>query len=204
MKKNAIPIPVRSVVCLPRWLMASAVAVCSLGIAAGVGLAVYGLVCAPSHELGGWLGGGLGSALGCAGGLLGTLYDWRRRLPANALFGVLQHDQPAHFYRRVFWPGLAAFLLGLALLLGDAHRALWQPLLHVGGVLAFISGSIECIRRHTTAKARALFALYADGALDAADMAAIDDARTKDAKFDADVRAWQQLGARMRDLLAPR
>jgi hypothetical protein len=47
-----------------------------------------------------------------------------------------------------------------------------------------------------------LFALYADGALDPADTAAIEDARRKDPKFDAEIRAFQALGARIEALTA--
>ena len=70
MKQNDVPIPVSSIMCMPRWLVVGAVSVCSLGIVGGVGLAVYGIAFAPRHELGGWLGGGLGSAIGCATMLL--------------------------------------------------------------------------------------------------------------------------------------
>lgn len=203
MKKNATPIPVRSVVCLPRWLMVGSVGTCGLLMAACFGGVVYGIGWVEGPGRWGWIGGCLGGAGGCAGGLYGTLCDWRRRLPAPALLAHLQHDEPSQFYRRVFWPALAAAALGLALLLGDAPRWAWQGLLHPGGMLALMSGGMECIRRHTTTRARALFALYADGALDAADMAAIDGARQQDAKFDAEVRAWQQVGARVQELLTP-
>jgi hypothetical protein len=204
MKKNAVPIPVRSVMCMPRWLLMSAVWLCSMGIAGGIGLAVYGLAVAPRHELGGWLGGGLGSAFGCAGGLFGTLRDSNRRLPAPVLWRQLQQAPSTRFYRRVFWPALIAFGLGLLLACFWNHRVIWHGLVQTGGMLAFVSGTIEVMQRHTRRKAHALFALYSDGALDPDDTAAIDDARAKDPEFDAEVCAWQQVGAHVQDLLAPR
>ena len=200
MKKNEKPIPVRSVVCLPRWLMLSGVVLCcALGLGC-LGLMVWGAVM--DDETGGrWglIAGGFGGLIGCAGGLYGTLNDWRRRVPATLLLRHLQNDRPYPFYRQMFWPALAAFVLGLGLL-GFCERFVWQPLLQGGGILAFLSGVMEASRRHTTKQARALFALYADSALSPEDGAAIDDARRKDAKFDAEVRAFQALGERVREL----
>jgi hypothetical protein len=199
-KKNDKPIPVRSVCILPRWLMLASVGVCSTLLLLCLGLVVYGIgwVDEPGRRWGA-IGGGLGGAIGCLGGLYGTLCDWRRRLPASWLFAQLQHDRPLLFYRRVFWPAAIAFALGLGLL-PWCERFVWQPFLQGGGMLASMSGGMELIRRHSVKLARALFALYADGALVAEDAAAIDDARRKDAAFDAEVRAFQALGERVRRL----
>ena len=200
MNKNAAPIPVRSVVVMPRWLMLGGVAL-SIALGLGcIGLMVWGAVM--RDDTGGrWglIGGGFGGLIGCAGALYGTLNDWRRRLPATFLFRYLQNDRPNPFYR-VFWPALAAFVLGLGLACIWNSQVVWHGLVQTGGILAFCSGTIEVIRRHTKKQARALFALYADGALEPDDAAAIDDARRKDAGFDADVRAFQALGERVREL----
>jgi hypothetical protein len=200
MNKNELPIPVRSVCILPRWVMRTSVGVCGGLLLLCLGIVVYGLgwVDEPARRWGA-IGGGLGGAIGCLGGLYGTLCDWRRRLPASWLFTQLQHDHPLWFYRRVFWPAAIAFALGLGLL-PWSQRFVWQPFLQVGGMLALMSGGTELIRRHTVKLARALFALYADGALSEEDAAAIDDARRKDAAFDAEVRAFQALGERVRRL----
>jgi hypothetical protein len=200
MNKNEKPIPVRSVVILPRWLMLAAVATCSVLMLGCLALVVYGFACVDGPARWGYVGGGLGGFLGCGGGLFGTLADWRRRLPATFLLAYVQNDQPMQFYRRVFRPALAATVLGLGLACIWNERAIWHGLVQTGGMLAFMSGSMELIRRHTTKQARALFALYADGALDTADAAAIDDARAKDAKFDAEVRAFQEVGKQLRRL----
>ncbi|MFY9345372.1 MAG: hypothetical protein WAT39_22970 [Planctomycetota bacterium] len=203
MKANATPIPVRSVVCLPRWLVRAAVAVCIVLLLGCLGLVTWGaLFVDESGRRWGAIGGGLGGAIGCLGGLWGTLNDWRRRLPATVLLRHVQHDAPLPFYTRVFWPALAAFVLGIVLGCIFQHRAIWHGLVQTGGMLAFISGCLELVRRHTTKQARALFALYADGALAPEDAAAIDDARQKDAKFDAEVREFQALGERVRELTA--
>ncbi|HEX5054784.1 MAG TPA: hypothetical protein VFZ65_23610 [Planctomycetota bacterium] len=200
MKKNDKPIPLQSVVYLPRWLMLGGVALSGACIAGGIVLAIVGLCTASGGALGGYLGGAVGCIVGGAGGLFGTLADWRRRLPATALFGYLKQDAPPPFYRRVFWPSLAVMLLGIALGLVWNHRAIWHGLVQTGAMLAFCSGTIEAVRRHGHRRARAVFSLYADGALDAADAAAIDDARAKDARFDAEVLEFQRVSEALRDL----
>ncbi|MCU0862418.1 MAG: hypothetical protein MUC36_01380 [Planctomycetes bacterium] len=204
MNKNELPIPVRSVCILPRWVVRTSVAVCAVLLLFCLGIVVYGLgwIDEPARRWGA-IGGGLGGAGGCLGGLYGTLSDWRRRLPAAQLFAHLQHDRPLLLYRRVFRPAVIAFALGLGLL-PWCERFVWQPFVHVGGMLAFLSGGMELIRRHTAKQAHALFALYADGALSEEDAAAIDDARRKDAAFDAEVRAFQALGERVRQLTSER
>jgi hypothetical protein len=202
MKKNEPPIPVRSVVCLPRWLLVSAVALCSVLALGCIALIVWGAVMV--DDTGGrWRlnGGGLGGLIGCAGGLFGTLCDWRRRLPAPPLLQHLQHDTPLPFYRRVFWPALGVFLLGIVLGCIWNERAIWHGIVQTGGMLAFLSGVMEAVRRHTTQQARALFALYADGALAPSDAAAIDDAIAKDPKFAEELRAYQAISEQVRQLV---
>jgi hypothetical protein len=199
MKKNEPPIPLRSVVCLPRWLMIGGVALSAACMLAGVVMAVYGSLTASGGALGGWLGGAFGCVIGGAGGLFGTLADWRRRLPAPLLFAQLQRDQALPFFR-VFWPALAAVIVGLVLACFWDSRIVWHGLVQTGGILAFASGCQEAIRRHSNQKARAVFTLYADGMLDGADAAAIDDARKKDPKFDAAVQEFQRVAAELRRL----
>ncbi len=202
MNNKAKPIPLRSVVCLPRWLMIAGVSL-SGGLMLGcLGVVGYGALFVDGPGRWGWIGGGLGGLVGCAGGLFGTLADWSRRLPAPALLAHLRHDAPSPFYRRVFWPALAVFTLGLGLACLWNSRVVWHGLVQTGGILAFASGTIEVVRRHTARQARAVFALYADGALAPDDAAAIDDARQQDPKFDAEVRAFQSLGERVRELTA--
>lgn len=201
MKKNDKPIPVRSVVCLPRWLTIAGVSLCCVLLLGCLGFVGYGIwfVDEPARRWGA-IGGGLGGAVGCLGGLYGTLRDWRRRLPAPALLWHLRHDTPLPFYRRAFWPALIVFVVGIALGCIWNHRAIWHGVVQTSGMLTFLAGSMELIRRHTTKQARALFGLYADGALAADDAAAIDDARRKDAAFDAEVRAFQEVGEQVRRL----
>jgi hypothetical protein len=201
MKKNEPPIPVRSVVILPRPLMWISVGVCSALALGCVGLIVWGLVFAEGRDARwGAAGGGLGGLIGCAGGLFGTLRDWHRRLPATQLLRHVRHDAPLPFYRRAFWPALALFVAGVAAGCVWHERAIWQGVVQPAGMIAFLSGGMELIRRHTTRQARTLFVLYVDGTLAAEDRAAIDDARAKDPAFDAEVHAWQRVGEQVQQL----
>lgn len=201
MKSTAPPIPVRSVVCLPRWLLVGGVALSGGAMLAGIGMAGYAFLATPNTTPGNWYGGLLGGALGCigggAGGLFGALADWRRRLPPTLLFAYLQQDRVHPYYRRVFWPALLVFVVGMVLGCIWNEPAIWHGMVQTGGILAFTSGSFEVIRRHTTHRTRILFALYADGALDPADTAAIDAARRQDPRFDAAVRDYQAVAARV-------
>ena len=197
MKRHEPPIPVRSVVCLPRWLMIVGVAISAGCIAAGVGLAVYAFGWAEGGARAGLLGGAVGCVFGGGGGLFGTLNDWHRRLPATVLLQHLRDDRPSQFYRRVFWPALVVLVLGVVAGCCWSHRAIWNGVVQPSGMLTFLAGVFEVVRRHTTRQARAVFALYADGALDPADAAAIDAARTQDPRFDAAVREWLDVSARL-------
>lgn len=199
MKWNEPPIPLRSIVCLPRWLMIGGVAISAACMIAGVVMAIYAFTCTSAGELGGWLGGAFGCLIGGAGGLFGTLADWRRRLPPQLLFTQLQHDRPSPFYR-VFWAALAAAIAGLVIACFWSHRIVWHGLVQTGGILAFASGCQEAIRRHSNQKARAVFTLYADGMLAAEEAAAIDAARAQDPKFDAAVHEFQRIAAELRRL----
>jgi hypothetical protein len=203
MRTNEPPIPVRSVVGLPRWFMVTVVAVCAVLAIGCLALVVWGVFFVDGpfwRARGGWVGGGLGGLVGCAGGLCGTLADWRRRIPAPPLLRHVQHDAPLPFYRRAFRPALALFALGVVAGSVWPERAIWQGVVHPAGMIVFLAGTLELVRRHTTKQARVLFALYADGALTAEDRAAIDDARAKDPAFDAEVRAWQRIDERVRGL----
>ena len=79
---------------------------------------------------------------------------------------------------------------------------IWHGMVQTSGILTFISGSIEVMRRHTTRQARAVFALYADGALEPEDTAAIDDAREKDEEFDADVVTYLEISEQVSEFAA--
>ncbi|HEX6810583.1 MAG TPA: hypothetical protein VF384_03065 [Planctomycetota bacterium] len=197
MKKNEPPIPLRSVVCLPRWLMLGGVTLSVACMLAGVVLAVHGLATASGGALGGRLGGAFGCLIGGAGALVGTLADWRRRAPAPLLFAQLQRDKPLPIYR-MFWPSLIAAIVGLVLYCIWGNWFVSYPIVLIGGIFAFIAGCQETIRRHSTREARAVFTLYADGMLDGDDAAAIDDARKKDAKFDAAVQEFRRVAAALR------
>jgi hypothetical protein len=193
MKPNEL-IPVRSIVVLPRWLLLGGVGLSVACIAAGIGLAIYGFATASGGQLGGWLGGAFGCIIGGAGALFGTLNDQRRRIPAPLLFVYLQRDQPAPFYK-LFWPSVALFAVGLATALLWGGQLAWRGGVQVGGIMAFIAGTMEAIRRHMHRQAVAVFTLYAEGVLAADDAAAIDDARTTDPKFDAAVKEHQRIVA---------
>lgn len=197
MKKGEATIPLHSVIILPRWLMLGATILSGSCALAGAGLIAWGLATARGHQLGGWIGAGLGCLIGGAGGVFGTLRDWQRRLPAPLVFAHLKQDAPSPFYRRVFWPALAVTILTLILGLIWGHWHWWRGFLQTGAMLAFVSGSMEAMRRHTTRQARTVFALYADGLLDAADTAAIDDARRKNPTFDGEVTAFQSIAAKV-------
>lgn len=200
MKKLEPPIPLRSVVGIPRWLFWSSTVASGACVLAGVVLIVYGVCVANASELGGWLGGGFGCAIGGAGGLFGSLRDWHRRMPAPVVFSCLQPDEPSAFHRRVFRPAVIVFVSALALGLVFDHWRWWFGFLQTSAVLAFVSGATEAARRHTARQARAVFALYADGLLDPAEAAAIDDARAKDPAFDRALAEHQRIAAAVRRL----
>jgi hypothetical protein len=204
MKKHEKPIPLRSVVGLPRWMMLSGVSVGAACLLAGCALLVYMFAATPTTSPGNWYGGLLGGAIGCFGGgagaLFGTLRDWHRRMPAPLLFAHLQQDRPSQFYRRTFWPALAVAVVATAIGCAFGHWRILSGFLQTGWLLAFLSGSFEAVRRHTTKQARAVFALYADGLLEESDAEAIDDARRKDPAFDAAVQDYQQVAAQLRRL----
>jgi len=95
----------------------------------------------------------------------------------------------------VFWPASVLFGVGVVCGLVWGGPIFWHGCVQTGGMLAFISGSIEIVRRHVHRLASAVFTLYAEGQLDPADAAAIDDARGKDPKFDAAIREHQRIVA---------
>jgi len=198
MKRNEQPIPLRSIIILPRWMMIGGVGLASALMLAGVAMLVYAIGWCEGGELVGMIGSAFGCVVGGAGALWGTLRDWTRRLPATVYLRHLNNDQISPMYRKVFWPALTVFVLGLftACFLWNS-RVIWQGVLQTSGILLFISGSIEAMRRHTVQQARAVFALYADGALGPEDTAAIDDARAKDSKFEDDVKAYLQISDRV-------
>lgn len=203
MRTDEPSVPLHSVVLLPRWLMLAGAATSIAAILAGVVLIVLGLSSAATGgPRGGLIGGGAGCLIGGAGALFGTMRDWHRRLPANVLLRHVQNDVPLAFHRRVFWPAVVILAIGVAAGLVWNHRAIWQGVVQPSAMLAFLSGVLEVIRRHSTRGARAVFALYADGVLDPTDARAIDDARAKDAAFDAELRSYLAIGEQVRALVA--
>lgn len=201
MNPNERPIPVRSVVCLPRWLWWSGLLVGSVCLLGGVAMLVYAVAGGPpdtgAEWYGAWFGGAGGCLAGGAASLFGVIADLRRHRPATDLFELVQHDGPLPFYRRVFWPALAVAALAAAVGIVTGTWAWVQGLVLSGGMLALIAGIMEVVRRHTTRQAKMLFALYADGLLGGEDTAAIDAARARQPKFDAAVRAYQAVAARL-------
>lgn len=199
MKAKEQPIPLQSIIILPRWLMLGAVILCGACMLAGVGMIVYAIGWGEVRSFGGLLGGAIGCLLGGAGGLFGTLRDWNRRLPATVYLGHINNDQINPMYRKVFWPAVAVLVVGLILgCFVINHPGVWYGLVQTSAVLAFISGTMEAVRRHSTRQAQAVFALYADGALETEDAEAIDDARRKDDEFDGDVKAYLQISEEVR------
>lgn len=200
MKKVPAPIPLATVVLLPRWLLTCGVVLSSACIAAGFVLLGYGLATASGSALGGYVGGAIGCIGGGGGGLFGTLRDWSRRIPAPALLACLRYEHPLRFYRLVFWPALTVFGLGIVAGLIWGGPAIWHGMVQTGGMLAFMSGVQEVGRRHMHRVATAIFTLYAEGVLDPRDAAAIDDARRKDPDFDAAVIAHRELVSKLAGL----
>ncbi|MEZ6036003.1 MAG: hypothetical protein R3F29_00895 [Planctomycetota bacterium] len=204
MKRSEPSIPLRTVSLLPRWLMLPLTVLSGAFMLIGLAMIVYGIGWAEGGgAIGGSIGGGIGCLIGGAGGLFGTLRDWSRRLPAQAILWHVRNDQVMPGYRRMFRPALGAFAVGVVLWLCGLPAPAWAALMQTGGILAFISGSQEAMRRHTARQAHATFALYADGALDPDDRAAIDDARQKDAKFDQELREWLAISEQLRLLSNP-
>ena len=204
MKKNQQPIPLRSIIVLPRWMLVSGVVISGACMLAGLVMLIYAIGWEEPGKKAGWIGGAVGCLFGGGGGLFGTLCDQKRRLPATVyLRYYVNNDKPTPMYRLVFWPALTVLCIGL--LLGAFvwnHPAIWHGMVQTSGILTFISGTIEAMRRHTTRQARMVFALYADGALEPEDTAAIDDARQKDAKFDAEVVTYLEISEQVNDLAA--
>lgn len=201
MNKVSAPIPLSSVVVLPRWLLVVGVITSALCVAAGFALLGYGIAVASGPRLGGYVGAALGCILGGGGALFGVLRDWTRRIPANVLLHYLRQDRPLPFYRKVFVPASILCALGVVAGLVWGGPAIWHGMVQTGGLLAFLSGVQELGRRHLHRVATAIFTLYAEGALDPRDVVAIEDARRKDADFDLAVRSHQALHGRVADLL---
>lgn len=203
MKKSEQPIPLRSIIILPRWMMIGGVALSGACILAGLVMIVYAVGLEESGKRVGWIGSAIGCVLGGGGGLVGTICDWKRRLPATVYLRYINNDKVSPMYRKVFWPALTVLVTGLVIgCFIWSHRVIWHGMVQTGGILTFISGSIEAMRRHTTGQARAVFALYADGALEQEDTAAIDDARAKDHKFDDHVLAYLEISEQVSEFAA--
>lgn len=189
---------------MPQWLIIAGVALSSACILVGMGLLAYAIGWAESDHVIGSIGGAIGCVIGGAGGLFGTLCDHNRRLPATIHLQLIHNDQVNHMYRVVFWP--AVFCCATGLFLGFFvwnNPVIWHGIVQVSGILLFCSGSVEAARRHSTFRARAAFALYADGALLDEDTKAIDDARAKSAEFDAEIKAYLQISQQLSDWATP-
>jgi hypothetical protein len=194
MKTGAPPIPLASVAMFPRALSAAALAIGALGVATTGAIAVgagAGWLDAPRD------GERIGLVVTFAASLFGLALGWllpRLRVRPRDLF--------AHVQRPARWspPAVLLALVSGALpavaaagaLCGWGSRAMIMTAVNCG-IVAAIAGGIGLVRRHLHRQAIAVFALYAEGALDPADARAIDAARAMDPAFDAAVLEHQRI-----------
>jgi hypothetical protein len=160
-------------------------------------------VIATAMILGGLIAGELGrvleqslvffgvAAYACVTAMLSSRSDRRPRVTAPQLWKHLQPRSPLP--TRTFAVAFVMVVLATGLVGG------WELALRIGlpgsGMLAGLLASVVLYRRQMHRQATVMFALYADGVLDAAATAAIDDARAKDPAFDAAVREHQRVCA---------
>jgi hypothetical protein len=194
MKTNEPLIPLAGVRMVPRNLMRALFWV-------GIAFAVI----AATMVLGGLIAGelervlqqalvGFGiAAYACATSMLASRSDRRARVTAPLLWKHLQPRPPLP--ARTFVVAFVLVVLAVGLVGG------WERALRIGlpglGMLAGSLGYVVLHRRQMHRQATVVFTLYADGVLDADATAAIDDARAKDADFDAAVREHQRVCAQV-------
>jgi hypothetical protein len=200
MKADAVPIPLTSIPLFPRWLASVAVALGTLGV-----LLAIGTVAAIAA---GWVGVPRGEQLA---GMLVTLGAsllsfvlawWLRRacVRAKSLFAHVQRGSP----RPVFL--VLLMLAGCFLLASLAAGAWWgwgerqmAMLVVDAAVVAATASGLEAVRRRLHQQAVAVFAVYAEGALDPADARAIDAERASDPAFDQALREYVRINALVRE-----
>jgi hypothetical protein len=199
MKQDTLPIPLDHVVLmLPRWLHRACVVTAALSLTIAVVMACCGSAwfgeLAPRDRT-------VGTAVLFADGLalFGVVAGVRwvgRRVRANGLFEFLTGGPRTRQLARaatVLVPCFAVFGVG-ALLAGHVRLAVVGGFVNAA-VFAGMAGFEAVIRHCLRRQAMAIFTLYAEGQLAAGDAAAIDDARSKDARFDAAVHEYQRVVA---------
>jgi hypothetical protein len=122
-----------------------------------------------------------------------TRGDRRARATAPLVFAHVRPRPPLPV--RPVAAAVALALAGVGLLWG-AEAAL-RTGVPTAGILGGVWLYVVMYRLHMHRQATAVFALYADGMLDAAATAAIDDARRKDPEFDAAVTEHQRICAQV-------
>ena len=125
----------------------------------------------------------------CATALLAARSDRKPSVPAPLLWKHVQPRPPLPMGWFVMVFALVVVVIGMA--------SGWERALRVGvpgtGILAGALAYAAFYQRQMHRQATVLFALYADGVLDAETTAAIDDARQKDPAFDTAVREHQRV-----------
>jgi hypothetical protein len=190
MKANEPLIPLAGVRLVPHSLIRAMLWV-GIGIAAiAMAMLLHGLIAGELVRTGKQALIGFGIAIYvCGSAMLATRSDRRPRATAPLLWKHLQPRPPLPIGRFVVMFLLVVAVLGLT--------SGWELALRVGvpsaGILAGALAYATLYQRQMHRQATVLFALYADGVLDAAATAAIDDARQKDPAFDTAVREHQRV-----------
>jgi hypothetical protein len=198
MKTNEPLIPLAGVRLTPGGAVRALLWVGAASVAVAVALLGYGLV---AGELDRMLQRAAVSAFVACYAIGVAIYarrsDRRPRVPAPFVF--------AHVRKRPPLPVRAIAALFVAVVLGVWFASGWEAALRLGvsgaGILCGMWFFAVLYRRQMHRQATTIFTLYADGLLDAAATAAIDDARRKDPVFDAAVREHQRLCAEVARVL---
>lgn len=190
MKANEPLIPLAGVRLVPHSLIRAMFWV-GIGIAAiATAMLLYGLIAGELARIGKQALIGFGVAIyACASAMIASRSDRRPRATAPLLWKHLQPRSPLPIGLFV-----AMFLLVVAVI---GLTSGWELALRVGvpsvGILGSALAYATFYQRQMHRQATMLFALYADGVLDAAATSAIDDARQKDPAFDTAVREHQRV-----------
>jgi len=147
-----------------------------------------------------WVGFGMAPLLLGAGttGLLRSMRRWTRGLTAPQLLVHLQNEKSLVTYR-IFMP-IALTLLAIGLVSSLLWTVRPSSLVMTGTMFCCLWGGLEWFRRSARRRARILFTLYADGALEPEEAAAIDAERRHSPSFDAAVLSFQRWNAAIADL----
>lgn len=206
MKPTARPIPLASVVVYPPWLPKFAFATGAVGM--------FGILMLLVAITAGWQeapqGGQLAAMLvTLAATVLLLVFAWalpRARIRPQHLFRYVQQPMPraaparGQRLRLATNVAIVAIAILLALVagpvLGFGPGAIATTAVNV--VVLFVTlGFIAAVRRHQHRQAIALFALYAEGVLDAEATRTIDEARTADPAFAAAVSDYLRIHERV-------